>query len=346
MTRNLTRYILVLVLLTATTPVQAQFPRSTLIQVADAVCDFSSYTGNWIGADNVDWICYVGRLPLDAHDLLDGLHNELAEFGKELLEDWLADALSTVGNRVDASEIETALDHVRDAMREGPRELRAAVRDAVEQMFVSNMNAPRAADFSPAWWGEEARRQNPNIAMSEMHAEKRRLRAAEARTEAAMAHEASLELAEQVGDAQGTQEAVMEVLRPEVPGGPNPGTAAQLEDRARTATSTRAAIQALSEGIADLMRQDAVFSGAMIEHLRVLSQQQVYTTWQLQLAVNSLTEQLEDEVSKRQFALRQRISRAYLEGDATGQSFKSFSDDLGVTLNPNFDHMSWDDVGW
>jgi hypothetical protein len=106
----------------------------------------------------------------------------------------------------------------------------------------------------------------------------------------------------------------------------------------------------LTEGIAELMRQEAVFSGAIIEHLRVLSQQQVLTTWQLQLAVNTLSEQLAAEVSRDQAALQRRISRAYEEGRQLGATFRQMTSEIEPALEPERpEALSWSslrELGW
>ena len=128
--------------------------------------------------------------------------------------------------------------------------------------------------------------------------------------------------------------------------GASGGTAARLEDRARTAVSSRAALVVLTEGLADLMRQEAVFSGAIVEHLRVLSQQQVMTTWQLQLAVNSLSDQLAAEVARDQAALQRYVSRAFDEGRQLAHTFAHVSSEAGRVLEPDLGALAWESVGW
>ena len=71
-----------------------------------------------------------------------------------------------------------------------------------------------------------------------------------------------------------------------------------LEDDVNTAVSTRAAIQALTEGVADMMRHDATFQSNLAESVKVLAQQQVMTNWELQLAVQTLTDQREKEIAE------------------------------------------------
>jgi len=99
------------------------------------------------------------------------------------------------------------------------------------------------------------------------------------------------------------------------------------------------------------MRQEAVFSGTIIEHLRVLSQQQVKTTWQLQLAVNALSEQLSAEAQQRQAALQQRVRTAYSEGEQFAQTFQAVGERLTPVMGPGnrLNELRWSSLqqmGW
>jgi hypothetical protein len=340
--RRLLLHMLVILTLVLSGSTRAQ---SELLDLAEQAC---RSLGRIQG---LEWICYAAQLPTNVLSLVQELHTDLAAFSEELLNSWLQDALATIGQRVGSERLTRAFAEVRDAISQGPVQLRAAIGEIARQLRLENASSPRAPEHSPDWWGEQATRVNPNLAAANEVGAERKTQVAITRAETAAVHEANLALAQEAQDAAATQDAVLEVLRPPPPGltcdvGMACGTAARLEDRARKAVSSRAALVVLTEGIADLMRQDAVFSGAIIEHLRVLSQQQVMTTWQLHLAVNTLTEQLAAEVAKDQAALQRRVSRAYETGRRLGTTFAQLAEHTGDILEPDLSALSWESVGW
>ena len=77
------------------------------------------------------------------------------------------------------------------------------------------------------------------------------------------------------------------------------------------------------------MRQDAAFSGATIEHLRVLSQQQVLTTWQLQHAVSVLVSEQERQIARERARLQTRLAQQSELGRQMGETLSGVAQ--GVT---------------
>lgn len=307
--------------------------------------DFLNLARQLCQTANQEWVCHALQLPGQVEGLMGSFHGDMANFGRQLLNSWLRDAVGTLGARIDSQQLAAVVDQLSLAITQGPAQLRQAIEQAVGDLRLSNLLAPRSPQHSPDWWGEQAELVNPNLAIAGEVIRRRQEQAVIVQTEAAAVQEANLQLAREVQEATAAREAVARVTLPQA------GAAAQLESRARTATSTRAAIVHLTEGIAELMRQEAVFSGTIIEHLRVLSQQQVKTTWQLQLAVNALTEELSAEAQRNQAAMQQRIRTAYSEGERLGQTFRSVGQQLAPVMRPNnrLDELRWsglESMGW
>lgn len=307
--------------------------------------DFLSLAQQLCQTANQEWVCHALQLPGEVEALMGSFHGEMALFGRNLLDSWLRDAMATLGAQIDSQQFQEIVDRVSGVIGQGPNQLREAIEQAVSELRLSSLLAPRSPEHSPDWWGEQAELTNPNLMVAGELARGRQERALVVQTEAAAVQEANLQLAREVQEATAAREAVARVTLPQA------GSAAQLESRARTATSTRAAIIHLTEGLAELMRQEAVFSGTIIEHLRVLSQQQVKTTWQLQLAVNALTEQLSAEAQQRQAALQQRIRTAYSEGEQFAQTFQAVGERLTPVMGPGnrLNELRWSSLqqmGW
>lgn len=118
---------------------------------------------------------------------------------------------------------------------------------------------------------------------------------------------------------------VANVVTPADPTDPTatPGTAARLEQGASRATSTREAINELSRGWADYMRQDAVLSANVVEGLRASVQQQALTNWQLKAAADRELQKEYDKIAAEQAQLRIELETSKDEIDAI---FNSLSD--------------------
>ena len=251
------------------------------------------------------------------------LHGDMADFAQDLFDTWFDDALRTLGANLPGKDIDKALKDMSDALADGPAAFRAKVREVLDNLRLSNRTAARAPKDTPDWWLEQTTRANPNVAIGEARGEQRVAELAAMNAEARAAHAMNEELAQQVSESTASRDAMANVLGtvniPNIPT-PNQGTAAELEENARLANSTRTALVYLTEGLADLMRQDAAFSGAIIEHLRVMSQQEVMTTWQLQHAVSALVGEQERQIARERARLQTRLAQQATLGQQMGDA--------------------------
>jgi hypothetical protein len=304
---------------------------------AQALSDFfaSACRSTTVLGDDFQWLCTAGQLIGNLEALVNSFHTEMGAFAQELFDTWFSDALRTLGANLPGGHIDAALRELQNAIHEGPVAFRAKVREVLDALRLSNRTAPRAPEGTPEGWLEQATRVNPNLAIGEARNEQRAAELATMNAEARAAHAVNEELARGMSEATASRDAMVAVLgMPALPGvpSPSPGTAAQLEEQARLANSTRTAIVYLSEGIANLMRQDAAFSGAIIEHLRVLSQQQVMTTWQLQHAVSALVREQERELARERARLQTRLAQQVELGRQMGEALSGVAQGVAGTL--------------
>lgn len=302
----------------------------TLSDVFGTACTTVGGTGGF------EWICTAGQLVNNVEELVTSLHGDMAAFAQDLFESWFSDALSTLGSKLGGAEIDAALQELNDAIAEGPAAFQAKLREVVNALQLANFLAPDPPKNSPDWWFGRATRSNPTLTIGEAENKIAEKHLIIAEGEARAAHKMNEALARGVSESTASREAMAAVLgMPSVPGVPNPneGTAAELEERARLANSTRTALVYLSEGLADLMRQEAAFSGVIVEHLRVLSQQKVMTTWQLQHVVSTLVREQERAIAEARARLELHIARQYEEGRTMGQALSGIAQGIVTTLD-------------
>lgn len=305
-----------------------------------------------------EWICKAGDLANQVGELITGFHEDFVGFGRDLFDAWIEDALASIAENTGLAELNGYFGQLDAALADGPRAFREAVSKVIGELRLSNRlnrQNPQALierlkdpdrelrNYSDLY--DIAVQTNPNAVAADGMLNSRQDQLLETRAEASAVHDLNTKLAQQVADATKMRDAAAQVLAPSV-GGAGGGDAAQLADAARTAVSSRAAIQVLTEGLANLMRQQATFSSDISENLRVLTQQQVMTTWELQLAINTLTEQMDAEVAKEKAELEAQLAREYDVGTELAESLRNTAAGTAVVLAPDLDTLEFGALGW
>ena len=121
-------------------------------------------------------------------------------------------------------------------------------------------------------------------------------------------------IAESLSDNSAEEAAATAVLRQSVVPGFEEGTAEKLERKAAEAPSSRLVLQALSEGFADFMRQDAVFNTVQIETVKAIAQQGAMTNWQMSMQIQQQMQNAQDDVMTARDAAEAAFYRGYQEG--------------------------------
>jgi hypothetical protein len=296
-------------------------------------------------APGLEWLCRARDLYERVRATLEAIESQVGDFAGELESSWFRDTLSGTALGSAPGELTRILGELDAAVAHGPQFFREALRRAVEAARRAVHLAPKAAPGTPEWWRERAVDGNPATALADAVSNARRDEATVRQGEAVAAQRLSQELADRVAKSTTASDTAEAVLAPSL-GGVGGGSAARLEDAARTAVSSRAGIQVLTEGLADLMRQDASFSASRDAQLKVLVQQQALTNWQLQLVASSLSKQLEAQIAERQAVLQAELAGAMDEGQQIGDLLENGVRASVGAFASNADRLKAGRLGW
>ena len=306
-----------------------------------------------------EWICQLSYYVQNGERVLEDIHQDFAGFSEDMLKLWFEDALSTVANEVGLSEFNTFFSDLDVALSQGPREVKDALRGVTDSLRLSHAASQRSERLAPALAQlqnpenlvssdvlvDVAETSNPNIrAASELNYSER-LRMIGVQVEAEAAHKMNEDLAQSLLEDSSVRDAAANVLRPSI-GGIGGGSASQLEDRARTAVSTRAVMGVLTEGLAELMRQEATFNTAIAEELKLLAQQQVMTSWQLKLTVDSISARYSRELEKEMAEMEAEIASSYDQGVQASRTLGAALSSVAATANDPFPFQTYASLGF
>jgi hypothetical protein len=117
--------------------------------------------------------------------------------------------------------------------------------------------------------------------------------------------EASRKVAEELADNTAVEHTVAKTLMPVA------GTADRMILNSRIALSTRAAMQAFTEGYASSMKQDAVIGQAIVDGLKAISQQNVMTNIQMSAQAQYLLEEQKQKIEAQRQQLEYTVGETY-----------------------------------
>jgi len=306
-----------------------------------------------------EWICQLAYYADNGERLIQEIHSDFAGFSEDMLKLWFEDALSTIASEVGLAEFNTFFSDLDVALSQGPREVKDALRGVTDSLRLSHAASQRSERLAPALSQlqnpenlsnsntlvDVAEASNPNIRAANEVNFSEQLRMIGVQVEAEAAHKMNEDLAQSLLEDTSVQDAAASVLRPSV-GGIGGGSASQLEDRARTAVSTRAVMGVLTEGLAELMRQEATFNTAIAEELKLLAQQQVMTSWQLKLTVDSLSAQYSRELEKEMAEMEAEIAASYDQGVQASRTIGAALSSVAATANDPFPFQTYASLGF
>jgi hypothetical protein len=303
------------------------------------------FLGQVCGVDGLAWVCEARALVLSIQTIADDIFTDFQAFAETNFERFLQDGLEYIASQLDLGEVEGFVDDISNAIREGPEELSAVLQASLDEIrqsaFAENPN-----DYppqSPDWWSQYARRANPNLTTADAVATDQRLELVERSLQTEAAYAKAAELAENAVTFNAVTQKVNEVLGTPVVGqiaGLGDGEAQQLRDNANTAISTRAGIRYLTEGIANLMEQEATYNQDISSKLTIQIQQQSLTNHQLNVLARTLTEERMIEIAKAQAELQAEIEGDYDQGEQLADTLNTteqwittmFARDIRTTL--------------
>jgi hypothetical protein len=279
------------------------------------------------GVDGLAWVCEARALVINVQAITDDILEDFQAFAESNFERFLQDGLEYVATQLDLGDVQTFVDDITAAIREGPEEMQTVLQERLDEarQEAFNDNPNNYPPQSPDWWSEYARRANPNLTASEAVGTDQRLELLERSLESEAASEKSRELAETVATFNSVTQKVNEVLGTPVLGqidGLGDGEAQELRDNATTAVSTRAGIRYLTEGVAAMMEQEATYNQDISSKLTIQVQQQALTNHQLNMLARTLAEERMTEIAGAKAELQAEIEADYERGE-----------ELATTLN-------------
>ncbi len=217
---------------------------------------------------------------------------------------WWSEGLSQVTHALDPTDLAPILESLAAAMAQLPPELRTGLQGLTNRLLT--LSVPDRDPGSTATSLRTAVAVDPRFREEERRSVGRQATAVSyvALTEAVQ------HATDQVADALAHSMATVEAT------GRAGEDAQSLQSNVAGAQSSRALLQYLGEGLADLMRQHSAFSGILAQHLTALSQQDALATRDLELVVSLLAQDIlaQEQARHGQVAARQEALRLLAEG--------------------------------
>ncbi len=283
---------------------------SPLTDILDQMCGFD--LGDFGIAVDLSFLCTASNTLRSGETLVEGLHNDIKNFGRDTFGKLLSTGLSSLDIGFDVAamnevfgEIDAALlqvdNDIDDAMLEYRNVLFGAVDDA-QRAAWNRFVAPSSPVGSDAREYEEKVQTTGVLQGANLVSIGREGDAIKQQSELAVQQEYSRKLAEEAAANTAVEEMVTRVLTPIT------GTAGTLRRNAETALSTRAGLEVLSQGFADFMGQSVDAAAATIDVLKTLAQQNVMTNTILSINAQSILEEKQAEQTAFRDALENAIT--------------------------------------
>lgn len=296
------------------------------------------------GGGLCDWVDFAMSLSDQLTDLFETFNQEITAMGEDLFGDataWLKDTLSDLTQGIPGPEgFEQAFGNLEEAIKNGPsqfrEEVQRGIRNLTEQQLTTLYQAPN--DSSDGHYNQFVKT-FPVAAAAEVVTARQKERSSLLKAESAAAAETSFKTGAVVQQNTAAQDTAQTILG-------QGGDADTLENDVNTSVSTRAAVQALTEGLADTMRHDASFQANLSSVIKALNQQQVMTNWQLQLLVKSLTEQSEQDLAAAQAQLQGQVTEVFQQAEAISTQFETTIMQGTEILEPDVTPLNPGALGW
>jgi len=289
----------------------------------------------------------VNKSTRSLKDLRDGTFRTTEQFLNQAVAAIAASIGARVGTDKANQAIEALDEQLRAALNSGDGFLsayREATRDAVEQLREEALKEAeerfldaqtKLADTNPGATPNPQALRDGSLAYTAVvpHAidAQAALTAQVLQTEAL--NQAADELLQQQLENNAYQQTIEDTLRvgvtPE-----QEGVAQRIVQDARHATSVRQSVNVLTEALASQLRNDAVFTGAVIENLQASARQQAITNHQLAILTTQVIAQQEREIAEAEAQLAADLTTATEELVAQFESFNATVENMAYITDP------------
>lgn len=250
-------------------------------------------TGEAIGSA-IDWMCALQPSINRVRDLAEGASEDLTGFFVNSISSSFGSLADAAGFELGNTDLVGLIDESINDIASGDfsiTEITGKLLEKVNLQTLTNLTAPPDAN-APTLEKEAviASQGDPVRLDREVEAMERRsqamIRTARGQDTTNMAQDIVA-----TSLARGDEERLMRRVTNPNPAQGKPGTADNAQTRGKDANSSRAAIQALVQAQADYMRQEAVSSANVVTALKEQAMQQVFTTQQIGLLAQSISEE-------------------------------------------------------
>ena len=289
---------------------------------------------------SLEFICTGSGMLNTVGDMITNFQSDMASFVGELGGDMLSDVVNTLASGLGAEALDEHMQSMRNNLASTPGRIKAQlrtsasmlVRDSVGQLFAGKKGMKLGDAANLATW---ARIMNPELAVQEITNEVKKGKTLLAAGDALAASTSSADIATRMAEADAGQNLAKTVNGD--PLGGNIGKAALLRENVGRAVSTRAAIQSLTEGIADVMSIQASAAMNNEAYAKAQAMQASYTTAQLATLVNLYAQDRADELEEQSGAVEAAMAEVWQEvqvATATGNQMRRAISKTGTdTLN-------------
>ena len=265
---------------------------------------------------SLEFICTASGIMNDVGNMVTNFQSDMSSFIGELGGDMLSDVVNTLASGLGADAVNEHVASFRNDLASAPGrikgQLRASagmlVRDSIGQLFAGKAGMAIGDATNLATW---ARILNPELGAQEIVKEVRKGKTLLAAGDALASSTSSIAIAEQLANSGAAQELNTKVNGDLLAG--NVGKAELLRENVGRAVSTRAAIQSLTEGIADVMSIQASAALNNEAYAKAQAMQASYTTAELATLVNLQAQSRADELEAESGAVEQAMGEVWHE---------------------------------
>ena len=270
----------------------------------DTFSDFGDQLAQWcpvaenfnLGGDvsgAIGWVCSMRPAIDRATDLVDGFIGDVNGFFERGLSDTFAVIGDATGLNVGGMDLGALLSEARGTIRSGSFSVTSLAGQIMARINQKTFEELTAAPDAGA---TDAEKRIVNAIRGDPRQMAKELGAMGMRSDEVMRNASSQDLSNSArmlaasSLARGDEEQLLKrVTNPDPTNLTAKGTADTAQDLGTDAVSTRAAVQALVNAQADLMRQEAVSTGNLVTAVKEQALQQTFTTQQLSLLAQSLS---------------------------------------------------------
>lgn len=299
--------VLLLALLLTHSSAYAQFEWvDTFTGFGDQLAQWCPVAGNFnLGGDvsgALGWVCSLRPAIDRATELVDSFVGDVNGFFERGLSDAFAVVGDATGMNVGGMDIGALLSEARGTIRSGSFSMTSLAGQIMARINRSTFTELTAAPDAGA---TDAEKRIVNAIRGDPRQMTKELRAMGMRSDEVLRNASSQDISNSArmlaasSLARGDEEQLLKrVTNPDPTNLTARGTADVAQDLGTAAVSTRAAVQAMVNAQSDFMRQEAVSTGNLVTAIKEQALQQTFTTQQLSLLAQSLSNESLREFDK------------------------------------------------